>query len=108
MEFKVGARDGGQSLYNASKLLDYINKLPEDKMYGLLKAKGITIMTKDEVISKNKIENIVTTEIENLNKEEKENLKGTKGQDRYTIKQEYMYKKSSLQLLLNKIKGDDK
>ena len=108
MEFKVGARGGEQSLYNASKLLSYINKLPEDKMYGIIKAKGITIMTKDEVISKNKVENIIQTEIENLNKEEKENLKGTKGQDRYAIKQEYMYKRNSLQSVLNKIKGDDK
>ena len=66
MEFKIGGRNNGQSLYNASKLLDYINKLPEDKMYGILKAKGITIMTKDEVISKNKVENIIQTEIEKL------------------------------------------
>ena len=53
-------------------------------------------------------ESIITAEIEKLNKEEKENLKGTKGQDRYAIKQAYMYKRNSLQSILDKIKGDDK
>ena len=38
--------------------------------------------------------------IEELNKEEKESLKGTKGQDRYSIKLEYMHKRNALQELL--------
>ena len=38
--------------------------------------------------------------IEELNKEEKKALKGTKGQDRYSIKLEYMYKRNALQELL--------
>lgn len=38
--------------------------------------------------------------IEELNKEEKKTLKGTKGQDRYSIKLEYMHKRNALQELL--------
>lgn len=38
--------------------------------------------------------------IEELNKEEKKSLKGTKGQDRYSIKLEYMHKRNALQELL--------
>ncbi len=38
--------------------------------------------------------------IEELNKEEKKALKGTKGQDRYSIKLEYMHKRNALQELL--------
>ena len=37
---------------------------------------------------------------EELDKEEKRELKGTKGQDRYYIKQKYMYKRKVLQELL--------
>ena len=45
---------------------------------------------------------VIKAKIEELDKEEKEALKGTKGQDRYAIKQEYMYKRSGLQSLLEK------
>lgn len=45
------------------------------------------------------IEKIIES-IKTLNKLEKQELKGTKGQDRYNIKQEYMYKRSGLQELL--------
>lgn len=38
--------------------------------------------------------------IEELNKEEKKTLKGTKDQDRYSIKLEYMHKRNALQELL--------
>lgn len=44
-----------------------------------------------------KIEN----KIKILNKKEKEELRGTKSQDRYYIKQEYMYKRNILQELLD-------
>lgn len=37
---------------------------------------------------------------EELDKEEKRELKGTKGQDRYYIKQKYMYKRKVLEELL--------
>lgn len=46
------------------------------------------------------IELKVKEKIEELNKEEKKALKGTKGQDRYSIKLEYMYKRNALQELL--------
>lgn len=42
----------------------------------------------------------VKEKIEELDKEEKRELKGTKGQDRYYIKQKYMYKRKVLQELL--------
>lgn len=42
----------------------------------------------------------VKEKIEELNKEEKKALKGTKGQDRYSIKLEYMHKRNALQELL--------
>lgn len=49
---------------------------------------------------KEEIELKVKEKIEELNKEEKKVLKGTKGQDRYSIKLEYMYKRNALQELL--------
>ena len=51
---------------------------------------------------KNEIEDRIKAKIEELDKQEKEVLKGTKGQDRYAIKQEYMHKRSALQSLLDK------
>lgn len=42
----------------------------------------------------------VEEKIEKLDKEEKQQLKGSKGQDRYAIKQEFMYKRNILQELL--------
>ena len=46
------------------------------------------------------VEYKIKAKIKEIEKEEKQKLKGTKGQDRYAIKQEYMYKRSGLQLLL--------
>lgn len=43
---------------------------------------------------------LVKEKIEELGKEEKRELKGTKGQDRYYIKQKYMYKRKVLEDLL--------
>lgn len=56
---------------------------------------GLTIYPKENEELKQKIEN----KIEELNKKEKQELKGTKGQDRYYIKQQYMYKKNVLEEL---------
>lgn len=42
----------------------------------------------------------IQDKIEELNKKEKQELKGTKGQDRYSIKQQYMYQRNVLQDLL--------
>lgn len=47
-----------------------------------------------------KWEDKIKAKIEELNKEEKKSLKGTKGQDRYSIKLEYMHKRNALQELL--------
>ena len=52
--------------------------------------------TSENYIPKSKVEE----KIEELDKEEKRELKGTKGQDRYYIKQKYMYKRKVLQELL--------
>lgn len=49
-----------------------------------------------EYIPKQKIKG----KIEELNKKEKQELRGTKGQDRYDIKQQYMYQRNILQNLL--------
>lgn len=83
-------------------------KIEELQAINQMQKYRIEVMDERELISRDEVESIITTEIEKLNKKEKENLKGTKGQDRYAIKQEYMYKKSSLQSILDKIKGDDK
>ena len=57
MEIKIGGRSNGQSIDNAIKVLSYINSIPENKMFGIQKcSKGITILTKEEVIPKRKIE----------------------------------------------------
>lgn len=42
----------------------------------------------------------IKDKIKELNKKEKQELKGTKGQDRYDIKQQYMYQRNILQELL--------
>lgn len=47
---------------------------------------------------------LVKEKIEELNKEEKQNLKGTKGQDRYFVKQMYQNKRKVLEELLEKRK----
>lgn len=65
-QFKTGGRTAGQTLYNEVKLLNYINKLELNKMYGITKAgKGITLLTKSEVIPKSKVKE----KIEELEKE---------------------------------------
>lgn len=45
---------------------------------------------------------LIKEQIEELNRKEKEELKGSKGQDRYFIKQMYQYQRKSLEELLNK------
>ena len=62
---------------------------------------GTCFMLEPKDINK-KWEDKIKAKIEELDKEEKEILKGTKGQDRYAIKQEYMHKRSGLQSLLEK------
>ena len=67
--------------------------------------KGNLKTTKDELRDYvyNSIPEVkVKEKIEELNKLEKEQLKRTKGQDRYAIKQEFMFKRNILQELLEK------
>ena len=74
-----------------------ILELPEGKLYGIKNCQNrIIALTKDEVIPVAKVKE----KIGKLDKEEKQQLKGTKGQDRYAIKQEFMYKRNILQELL--------
>ncbi len=67
-----------------------VNKIVTPEMlHKILRTKYIS---RDEIKDK----------IRSLNKQEKEELKGTKGQDRYYIKQKYMYQRNILQELLDK------
>ena len=59
MEIKTGGRQNGQKIHNAIKLLDYINNLPENKIYGIQKvSKDITILIKEECIPIQKLQDI--------------------------------------------------
>ena len=59
-EIKMGGRENGQRMYNAIKFIDYIENLPPNKMFGIKKlSKGITVLTKEEVISKKRLEKII-------------------------------------------------
>ena len=61
-----------------------------------LHSKKIALEIYNRYIPKSKVEE----KIEELDKEEKRELKGTKGQDRYYIKQKYMYKRKVLEEIL--------
>jgi len=85
-------------------ILNLIEK--QSKEIEELKDKNKSIVYNYEMVV-DKLENStpndkIKAKIEELDKEEKKQLKGTKGQDRYAIKQEYMYKRSVLQSLLEK------
>ena len=55
-EIKIGGRENEQRIYNAIKLLNYIDSLSLYKIYGIQRiSKGITVLTKDEVIQTQKI-----------------------------------------------------
>lgn len=84
------------------KLIEYyeqrIKQLEEEnRIYGLEACRVRLKM----YIDKNYIsKSLVKEKKEELDKEEKRELKGTKGQDRYYIKQKYMYKRKVLEELL--------
>ena len=71
------------------ELDDYI-KLDEIRKLDKISIKGKKYISEMKVKEK----------IEELNKKEKEELKGLKGQDRYFVKQMYMYKRNILQELM--------
>lgn len=55
MEILTGGRQNGQNLYNALKLYNYINSLPNDTTVRVVKKDGICIFYVDESISKEKV-----------------------------------------------------
>lgn len=72
-EFKTGGRENGKTLENAVKFLEYLDDLSIGKIYGILKvSKGLTMLTKSEVIYKSKIESKINEKIMELRKIEKE------------------------------------
>ena len=65
MEILTGGRQSGQTLYNALKLYNYINSLPDDTIVRVLKKDGIFCLCTDKSISIQKVKD----KIEELNKE---------------------------------------
>lgn len=64
---------------------------------------GIKITTSEDwnkVVEESIPKQKIRDKIEELEKEQRQLLKGTKGQDRYNIKQEYMYRINVLKELL--------
>lgn len=66
--WKTGGRQSEQKFYNALKLMDYIKALPSNKMYGIVKGRGVMLLTKGEVIMIEKITNKIKV-LEKLQKE---------------------------------------
>lgn len=82
MEVLTGGRQSGQNLYNALKLYNYIDSLPNDTTIRVVKKDGILGLCVDESISKEKVKDkLKKLEIE------KEKAKGIKDNlvERYTI-----------------------
>ena len=78
-------------------LSDYKRVLKENEELNYkLHSKKIALEIYNRYIPKSKLKE----KKEELDKEEKRELKGTKGQDRYYIKQKYMYKRKVLEELL--------
>ena len=91
-DYKRVLKENGE-LRERIKQLEDTNK----KLYEI----GIEIGKQHKYTSENYIpKSKVEEKIEELDKEEKRELKGTKGQDRYYIKQKYMYKRKVLEELL--------
>lgn len=68
LTFKVGGRRNRKRIYNALEFLNYIDELPVGKMYGIQRvSKGITILTKEEVVLKQKYEELKDIFIETEN-----------------------------------------
>ena len=65
MQILTGGRQSGQNLYNALKLYNYINSLPDDTIVRVLKKDGIFCPCTDKSISIQKVKD----KIEELNKE---------------------------------------
>lgn len=69
MEIKTGGRENGQTVYNAIKFIKYLETLEIGKMYGIQKCcKGITVLTKNEVITKKLFDQKIEEKIIELKK----------------------------------------
>ncbi len=78
---------------------EYIRELEEDNQKfesGKFLTPAQCVRIGKDYIPKSKVKE----KIEELDKKEKEELKGLKGQDRYFVKQMYMYKRNILQELI--------
>ena len=74
------------------ELIQRINELQKENKY----LRDENAIYRNETVSKS----VIRDKIEKLEKAEKIQLKGTKGQDRYSVKQEFMYKINILKELL--------
>lgn len=59
-EFKTGSRGNPNKIHSALKIINYIENLPLNKMFGIIKvSKEIIILTKEEVIFKKEIDDMI-------------------------------------------------
>lgn len=59
-EMKLGGRTNGKTIENAFTFLKYLDELEANKMYGIVKCgKATTLLTKQEVILKSRIEKMI-------------------------------------------------
>lgn len=80
--------------------IQFISKNNIDDLYEKALIKIMTKFLNDNIKENYIPVSKIKEKIKELDKEEKQQLKGTKGQDRYAIKQEFMYKRNILQELL--------
>lgn len=85
----------GLKLFN--KIMEIIDRNEELEKQVVLVPEGATFLAiPKNMILKSKVQELS----EKIDKEEKQKLKGTKGQDRYFVKQIYQAKRSAVQELL--------
>lgn len=68
MQILTGGRQSGQNLYNALKIYDYINSLPNDTIVRVLKKDGILALCVDKSISKEKVKDKIENNKEIIDK----------------------------------------
>lgn len=73
MKFQVGGRNSGQTIYDAFKIMNYIKGLEDNKIYGIIKRRGIILLTKTECIPSTKIEHLIR-KLEQCNLEDTERV----------------------------------
>lgn len=73
MKFQVGERNNGQTIYNTFKMMDYIKGLKDNEIYGIIKRRGIILLTKTKCIPSTKIESLIQ-KLEQCNSEDRERV----------------------------------